>query len=157
MRSTIRGKSFCPYFATFTSVAKFTSVMSFASLSVFRNLTAAERESLMSSDMLPLVSNSRPTCISGPVSVSAPRAKYLIVCFLPVFEDLEVVGRQIREELALAIDHRDAEGGEIDPGAEDRCLGGSVQHRDSRQRDEHHRHTAPAHGPQSYTRGRPGV
>ncbi len=83
MRSTIRGKSRWPYFATRTSVSKSTSVMSFASLSVLRNLIAADRDSLMSSVMLALVSNSSPTCISGPFSMSVPRAKYFSVCFWP--------------------------------------------------------------------------
>ena len=128
IRSTIRGKSFWPYFATRTSVSKSTSVMSFASLSVLRNLTAAERESLMSSVMLPLVSNSSPTCISGPLSRSVPRAKYLSVCFWPSsMISKSSAFRSVRNSPFLSTTV-DAEGGEVDAGAERRRLCGERRH-----------------------------
>ena len=120
----MRGKSRWPYFATRTSVSKSTSVMSFASLSVLRNLTAADRDSLMSSPMLPLVSNSRPTCSSGPVSTSVAAREVLERLLLAVLDDLEVVGGEIGEVLALLVDDGDAEGREVDPGAERRRLRG---------------------------------
>ena len=46
------------------------------------SITAAERESLISLAMLPLVSSSRPRC-SGGASSGAPAAKNFSACGLP--------------------------------------------------------------------------
>ena len=51
---------------------------------------------------------------------------------LTVLDDLEVLGVQIGEVLALPVDDGDAEGGEVDPGAERRRLRGDPASRQSR-------------------------
>ena len=69
--------------------------MSSASLSVLRNLTAADRASWMSCPMLPLVSNSSPTCISGARFELVAAREIVDRLLLAVLDDLEVVGREI--------------------------------------------------------------
>ncbi len=72
--------------------------------------------------MLPLVSNSRPTCISGAVSISSPRAKKLDRLLLAFLDDLEVVRREVGDVVAAPIGDGDAEVDEIDFRAERRLL-----------------------------------
>src|SRR5207247_9724988 len=49
---------------------------------------------------------------------------------LTVLDDLEVLGVEIREVLALLVDDGDAEGGQIDADAEGRRLRGDRRHTD---------------------------
>jgi len=83
IRSTSRAKSASLNRVTRTSVSKSTSVMSAARAGALRNRMAARWENGRSSSMLPLVSNSRPTCRGADGASSLPRAKYVMACARP--------------------------------------------------------------------------
>ena len=74
--------------------------------------------------MLPLVSNSRPTCISGADSeliAAREEGDRLLLAFL---DDLEVGRGEVGDVVAAPIGHGDAEVDEVDFRAERRLLRG---------------------------------
>ena len=84
--------------------------------------------------MLPLVSSISPRCVAGAFAVASPRVKYLTVCGLPSSMIVEIVLREIGDEIALLVDGGDAEGHQIDAGAERRACAAVSDSRGDRTR-----------------------
>ncbi len=101
-----------------TCVSKSTSVMSSAAGSMFRNLIAAPCASFMSACMLPLASTIKPE-VHRRAGVAVAVREVLDRLRLAVLDDLEVVLREIGDDIALLVGDGGGKGGEVDAGAED--------------------------------------